>query len=400
MKLLLLLFVPFLLLAQSNRVSNIPLPQVYVQNLDIYPCDEACLTQLLEHEQIFSFIAHSDIDLKDSNLSDSKLLYVTLFNLGSTKFGGEFKIAMLLPHKKIGRYAYSTTNSVFSYMLAKNANFEISSFKIESESKEDVQKALAQMTQQGFHFVIAPMTRQGVETLIEINPDLHVYFPTINSKDINTTAKNFYFGGIDYEAQNQALFEHATSPLVIFHNRSTLSKKLRDSDKAIYEQLPLEKKRLYDYEIKRRTSNLAHILKRNKHFKNGTAVLNMPLIKSSMVMSQLTLHDSNITTILSTQINYDPLIFSTTQYRDRKSMLIANSISGNSPILAETNRLLGNDITYDWINHSTSVGVDFFYYLMTGEPREYPLPILNNQVQYPVEIVKPNHSKFELVSSE
>ncbi len=400
MKLFFILILPILLFAQSHMVSSIPLPQTYVQNLDIYPCDEECMNELLYHEQIFSFMSHFDTDLSDSNLSDSKLIYVTLFNLGSTRFGGEFKIAMLLPYKKIGKYAYSTTNSVFSYMLTKNANFEINSFKIETESPEDIQNALREISFKGFNFVIAPMTLKGAEVLVDSNTSLHVYLPTINANDVNATAKNFYFGGIDYKAQNSALFEHATSPLVIFHNKSALSKKLRDNDIVIYEELPLETKQVYKFEIERRTSNLSHLLKKNKRLKDGTAVLNTPLIKSSMIMSQLTLHDSNISKILSTQINYDPLIFSTTQYRDRKSMLIANSISQNSAVLAETNRLLGNDITYDWINHSTSVGVDFFYYLMTGEPREYPLQILDNQVQYPIELVRPNHSKIELVSRE
>lgn len=400
MKFFLILLLPLIIYAQSSRLSTIPLPRTYVQNIDIYPCDEDCMYEFLYHEQIFSFIAHSDIKLQDSRLSETKLIYASLFNLGSTKFGGEFKVAMLLPHKKIGRYAYSTTNSVFSYMLTKNVDFEISSFKIETESPENIQNALADISKQGFNFVIAPMTLNGAEALVDTNTSLHVYLPTVNVNDLNATPKNFYFGGIDYEAQNSALFEHVTSPLVIFNNQSSLSKKLRDSNIALYAELPIEEKRLYKYEIERRTSNLSHILKKNDRLKDGTAVLNTPLIKSSMIMSQLTLHDSNISTVLSTQINYDPLIFSTTQYRDRKSMLIANSISQNSSILAETNRLLGNDITYDWINHSTSIGVDFFYYLMTGEPREYSIQIHDNQIQYPIEIVKPNHSKFELVSRE
>ncbi len=400
MKLFFTLLLPFFLYAQSSKISTLPLPKTYIQNLDIYPCNESCMKEMLEYGQIFSFLAHSDIEFSDEELNESKLIYITLFNLGSAKFGGEFKIAMLLPYKKIGKYAYSTTNSVFSYMLTKNADFEISSFKVESENREDLSASLQQISEQGFNFIIAPMTLEGTKTLIDINPDIHVYFPTINVNDINATAPNFYFGGIDYEAQSNALFEYVTSPLIIFHSQSTVSKKLREYNLNLYDQLELPKKRLIEYEIKQRTSNLTHILKRNKRLINGTVVLNTPLIKSSMIMSQLTLHDSNISTIISTQINYDPLIFSTTQYRDRKSMFIANSISENSAVLTETNRLLGNDITYDWINHSTSIGIDFFYYLMTGEPREYPLQIFNNQVQYPIEIVKPDLSKFVTVSRE
>jgi SRSO17 transposase len=383
-----------ILLSQSSRISMIPLPQTYVQNLDIYPCDAECMTQYLEHEQIFSFLAHSDQNFNDDALNDAKLIYASLFNLGSMKFGGELKIAMLLPYKKIGRYAYSTTNSVFSYLLSKNANFEISSFKIESESQEDLETALQQIIQGGFNFVIAPMTREGAITLIGINPELHVYFPTINVKDIETATTNFYFGGIDYEAQSSALLEYATSPLIIFYNTSEVSTRLHDYNVAQYDQLALENKQLIQHKIEQRTSNLSYILENNERLLDGTAVLNTPLIKSSMIMSQLTLHDSNVSTILSTQINYDPMIFSTTQYRDRKSMLIANSITHNNALLADTNRLLDNDITFDWINHSTSIGVDFFYYLISGESREYPLQIINNQIQYPIEIVRPSDSRF------
>ncbi len=400
MKLFFTLLLPFILYAQSSNFSTIPLPKTYVQNLDIYPCNESCMEEMLEYGQIFSFLAHSDVEFNDKKLNESKLIYITLFNLGSAKFSGEFKIAMLLPYKKIGKYAYSTTNSVFSYMLTKNADFEISSFKVKSENREDLSVSLQQISEQGFNFVIAPMTLEGTKTLIDINPDLHVYFPTVNVNDINMTAPNFYFGGIDYEAQSSALFEYVTSPLIIFYNQSTVSKKLREYNLNLYDQLELPKKRLIEYEVKQHTSNLAHILKKNKRLIDGTVVLNTPLIKSSMIMSQLTLHDSSVSTIISTQINYDPLIFSTTQYRDRKSMYIANSISQNSAVLTETNRLLGNDITYDWINHSTSIGIDFFYYLMTGEPREYQIQIFNNQVQYPIEIIKPDLSKFVTISRE
>ena len=57
-------------------------------------------------------------------------------------------------------------------------------------------------------------------------------------------------------------------------------------------------------------------------------------------MSQLTLYDTNATNVLSTQINYDPLVLSMTQYEDRKNMIIANSITQNNNILIETNSFL------------------------------------------------------------
>ncbi len=113
-----------------------------------------------------------------------------------------------------------------------------------------------------------------------------------------------------------------------------------------------------------------------------------------MIMSQLTLYDTNATNVLSTQINYDPLILSMTQYEDRKNMIIANSITQNNNILIETNSLLGNDIVYDWINYTTTVGVDYFFSLATREDREYDIALQDNQMIYPIELLSPSRYRF------
>ena len=113
-----------------------------------------------------------------------------------------------------------------------------------------------------------------------------------------------------------------------------------------------------------------------------------------MIMSQLTLYDTNATNVLSTQINYDPLILSMTQYEDRKNMIIANSITQNNNILIDTNSLLGNDIVYDWINYTTTVGVDYFFSLATREDREYNIALEDNQMIYPIELLNPAKYRF------
>ena len=111
-------------------------------------------------------------------------------------------------------------------------------------------------------------------------------------------------------------------------------------------------------------------------------------------MSQLTLYDINVTNILSTQINYDPLILSITQAKDRNNMIIANSIEKNNNVLIEANMLLNNDIVYDWINYSTTVGSDYFFHLITHDKREYELAMQDNQIIYPISLVQPSYSRF------
>jgi len=83
-----------------------------------------------------------------------------------------------------------------------------------------------------------------------------------------------------------------------------------------------------------------------------------------------------------------------TQYIDRKNMIIANSITEQNNELIQINALLGNDIVYDWINYTTTVGIDYFYYLLTFENRQYNIDLKNNQMQYDIKLVQPSYSKF------
>lgn len=111
-------------------------------------------------------------------------------------------------------------------------------------------------------------------------------------------------------------------------------------------------------------------------------------------MSQLTMYDVNATNVLSTQINFDPLILSLTQYTDRDNMIIANSITHNNSIFIETNSLLGNDIVYDWINYTTTVGIDFFFTQITNQDRQYKIDMQSNQMIYPIELLQPSKTRF------
>ena len=148
------------------------------------------------------------------------------------------------------------------------------------------------------------------------------------------------------------------------------------------------------FSIPQRTTNLEKQLKDNEKINGGSFFVNTPIIKSGMIISQLTLYDTNATNILSTQTNYNPLLLSMTQYQDRKKMIIANSITQNNDVLFETNSLLGNDIVFDWINYTTTVGIDYFTYLINGEKMDYEIENKNNQMMYPIKLIRPSVSRF------
>ena len=426
MKKILLLLLPLAMFAQSFLVSNIPLPKTYIQNLDPYECSESCMQEYLDNDMIFSFLAHANKKLPNKEQDEIRVLNISILNLGANILSNKVRIAMLLPYKKIGKYAASTTNATFAYLITKSHSFELKSYKIETENEEDIRAALAQIETDGFTNIIAPLTIEGANNIIKIDPSLNIFFPTIHKHDVNSTSAYLTFGAIDYKAQSELLIKEAVSPLIIFSDKSKTGKKLAAFEEEAFmytsiedntttenpsifsffnsgevKQSPKAMTKIYNkdnkvikYFLPRRTTNLERYLKENEKIVDGSFVINTPIVKSGMIMSQLTLYDVNATNVLSTQINYDPLLLSMTQYTDRKDMIVANSITKHNNILIETNALLGNDIMYDWINYTTTVGVDYYFSMLTNEDREYQIPLQGNQIHYEIELLQPSFSRF------
>jgi hypothetical protein len=379
--------------AKSYLISNIPLPKTYIQNLDPYPCNEECLQELLDNEMVLSFMAHADKQLDDSLQDEIRMMSISILNLGS-QVSNKLKIALLLPYKKIGRYAASTTNASFAYLLTRNQYFDLKTYNIESESAYEIKNAIMKIRDDGFGYIIAPFTTDGAETLISLRPDQNIYFPTINKHDVNSSASNIYFGGIDYKAQTDMLLKEAVSPLVVFYDNSDTGSELAKYQEETFMFEHEEERNVVKFLIPRRTTNLEEQLLDNENINQGSFFINTPIVKSSMIISQLTMYDTNATNVLSTQINYDPLILTLTQFDDRDNMVIANSITQNNSVFIETNALLGNDIVYDWINYTTTVGIDYFFNRITKQARHYKIEVEDNQMQYPIELLQPSKTRF------
>ena len=311
----------------------------------------------------------------------------------------ELKIAMILPHKRIGRYAQSTSTAVFAYLLSHKDPFVFKTFTVEDESPKAMHRALQRIEKEGFNFLIAPVTLKGAKSIIYAKPKMQVYLPTIHQGDLEVDLSNIYYGAIDYQAQIDALMPLSSFPLVIMYDKSAKGEKLMEMTKESYikTQKNQKYKKIYTYAIDKHRSSLESILEGNAAIESGTYVLNTPFIKSTMILSQLSLYDINADNVLSTQINYDPLLFSMTQVRDRSRLYIANSITMRDEQLLQANAILSNDIDHDWINYSTTVGIDLFHHLMTGHARSYDLNIQDQQVHYPIEILKATESRFESV---
>ncbi|MDD3443493.1 hypothetical protein [Sulfurimonas denitrificans] len=387
-----LLLLPIALFSKGTQLSDIPLPETAVLNLDPYPCDEACVQKYLKDGFIFSYLSYQDVETQNTFLSKEKVYYAPVIKNESTQEKKKIRIALLMPYKTIGRYAASTTNASFAYLISREAPFELKSYKIEDENYEEIKKALDKIKSDGFEYVIAPMTQAGEKIISSINPKINIYFPTINKKDTQNSSEYLYYGGIDYRAQIDILLKLSSSLLVIFYDNSEVAQQL-----SLYEEFSFKQSggsSVVKFEIPQQITNLEKQIKNNHKISGGSFFLNTPIVKSGMIMSQLTLYDTNIANILSTQANYNPLLLSMTQYQDRKEMIIANSITINNDLLIETNSILQNDIVYDWINYTTTVGIDYFSHVLNGEKRHYDIAVNSNQMIYPIKLIQPSVSRF------
>ncbi len=376
--------------AKSLYLSNLPLPQTYIIKLDNKQCDKICLEDLLSNGEVFSFLSHYNPAQSDENLTNSYQMLRMSLNLQAQISANKISIALLFPKKIIGRYAISTTNSILAYLLNKNIDFQFETFDCQNELLPNIEKSVREIEEKGYRYVIAPFTLDGANTLSKVESKLIFYIPTVNKNDVNFSNGNFVFGGIDYKKQIEKLMPFTNDKIAIFLDDSTIGYKIssyiEDTDKDI----------VYKKVLPQNQTRFKQFLKYNRKLQNSSIFLNTPLVKSSLLASQFRFYKIEPYALFSTQVNYNPLLLSLTQYEDRKDMFIANSIKQSDFYLDTINEILFNDIEFDWINYSTSIGVDYIYsFYNTDTPRVFSENIINNQVDYDIDIVKPTLSGFE-----
>ncbi len=303
----------------------------------------------------------------------------------------QVKIALLVPKKVIGAYANSVSNGILSYLLYKEGKFIFEVFDSGTQSTEALSLALGKIKHKGYKFVIAPLTAQGANIVASIEKELLIFIPTVNIEDITVNNPNVIYGGIDYGSQIDALLQYAESKIAIFGDSSMLAKKLSDF---------IHQKRLedivYSKEIKNIKTNFSYMFKNNKKLFDTSVFLNMPVVKSALVASQISRYKVPIKNILSTQVNYSPLLLSLTQYQDRENFYIANSIGKLPFALEDIGSLLGSNLKYNWIDYSSVVGTDYIFstYLLSDNKRVSFEELYDNQIYYRTTIVKATEDGF------
>lgn len=400
MKILLSVFLPLVFLfAKSDKISPIALPSTVFINLSPKKCDSSCLKNFIVQERYFSFLALYDNAQEDEYILNRYNELSALFSISSSlpsfeTSGNLVKVAVLVPQKRIRRYAITTVNSIIAYLFARNNDFEIEVFNSVDESEESLSRELDNIRRREFQFVIAPLTPQGASFVARNAEGLLVYIPTIHSSLVQGSPNNIIYGGISYQEQIQKLANFANQKVALFSDGSLLGEQLNSMVEGEFLQIA------YKNQLTSQKLNLSPMLKGNYTLQGSSIFLNMPLVKSSLLASQLRAFEIYPHALLSTQINYHPMLINLTQYLDRKKLYLANSIQETPYQLSATNSIFGHSIAYDWVNYATNIGIDFLYTHYFNQDRQaiFKENMQGNQVHYTTRIMKSGPSGFYSIS--
>lgn len=104
------------LFAVGSKVSHIPPVQSVFIDVEGKSCDKACLQELLDKGEVFSFLSRYNNAAEDEELQNRFYAYQTLFR-SSLQETSNIRIAMLIPQKKYQAlcYQYRKFSSCISF---------------------------------------------------------------------------------------------------------------------------------------------------------------------------------------------------------------------------------------------------------------------------------------------
>lgn len=305
------------------------------------------------------------------------------------------KIAVISAPSVIGRYSQSSYNVALATISVFNSSFELIAYELPNESEEALTKVFDQMKNDDIDAVLAPLTLKGAQNLLALNTDKIVFVPTVHKRDVGIADENFVFGAIDYQAQIEALTPYMAHSLAVFYDNSSVGSALNKATQTIAYESKRGVKSVSAYAVDAKGSNIVAHLAKPSAFSKKSVMIHLPVVKTAMLTAHMTFTGVKEHNILSTQMNFDPTLLTLTQYPDRKNMIVANSIIEHVPQIYEANALMNNDLTFDWINYTTSVGADYLLAHLRGTERGYSLRVVDGQVIYPVELMRPKEFGFE-----
>jgi len=381
-------------ITKNQSLSSIPPAKITYINLEPEFCDSSCLNELVKSDMLASFMARFEpAKIDDKALLD---LYASLGGEMVLKLAQSDKIAVIIPQKVIKSYANVVSNAIMSYILKQDANVEVKFINSSDESLSSLQNALQNARNEGFIYFIAALTQNGANIANSlILPNELIYIPSVHSSFVTAPKPNLIFGGVDYKAQISALLAFANEKIVAFDDGSALAQKLN-------EYVRMQSNDYYESSITGKDINLNDTLSKKSKFDNASIFLNIPIVKASLVATQMRGFEIKPYALLSTQINFLPNIFSAITQRDRQNLFVANSLNSLDERFLGFGDLFGVDFRYSQIGYSSALGVEYIYtnFINKNASKIFTERVEGSQVLYDVKIYDTKSDQFNEVNSQ
>jgi hypothetical protein len=327
-----------------------------------------------------SFAEYTNVMLLDDkttleqDLSLPEMKEEDINNVVKSEAQNQLKIAVIINKQKFFRYIPSLMNSIGAYLLNKDIDFKVRVF--------DMNISLDEITQ-NYNNIFIYSTNQNIIQKLNLYPNNNFFLPIINKNqlDYNTTAgKNIYFGGLDFKKQVLILDSFVFNQVYLIKNNKDISNLITK-----IEMKNIEFKNVYNYPL-----NYEEV---KKDFNNSIIFVNTGAVDTAQILSNFTFYDIKPQLVLSTQINYNPLIFSITSEEDTEKLIIASSLFNPNLKLLDINLNLGSNLDFNWLNYTTSVLLNKVYiddYMNENKYflNDFNLYIFDNQVIYKVKLFK------------
>lgn len=379
---------------KNQSLSSIPPAKITYINLEPEFCDNACLNELIKADLLASFMAR----FEPAKIDDNALLelYISLGGEAILKVNKSGKIAVIIPQKIIKSYANVVSNAVLSYILKQDADIEIKFINSNDESPQSLTNAMQTARAQGFNYFIAALTSNGANIInsLVLSNEL-IYIPSVHSSFIINPKPNLIFGGIDYKDQISALLAYSNEKIVAFDDGSSLGQKLN-------EYVRMQSSNYHEASIVGKDINLNDTLSKKSKFDNASIFLNIPIVKASLVATQMRGFEIKPYALLSTQINFLPNIFNAIAQRDRQNLFIANSLNPINDLFLGLGDLFDVDFRYSQIGYSSAFGAEYIYtnFIDKSADRIFTERVENSQVLYGVKIYNAKGDHFDEANQE
>jgi hypothetical protein len=280
--------------------------------------------------------------------------------------------AIIIDKQKFFKFIPSITNSINAYLIQKGVDFNVSVY-----NKDVNISALPQK-----YILDIETNKSKIKSFT--NYDKIFFVPTFNKNEFNETFNNIYFGGIDFKKHIELFDTFINNKLITISQNSQISKKLLNYEK----KNPFFTKNYQFPKINYYDLNHAFV------------ILNTQTSKSAQVLSNITSREIKTFLIFSPQLCYSPSIIFLTQLKDRKKLIISNSIINPPLEINDYANLLNSDIKYNWINYASDILINKIYNMQNNEDEFYMndfyIYIFENQINYKVKLYKVDYSFKEV----